>query len=136
MSDYVTSEQFREFLEEEKQHHQAADDRTRAVEVQVAAVGQQVAALGMHLGPMQDQLKQHHKTLYGNGEPGMDEQMRQMGGKIEQIVSMLNEQKVTADALANEKKEAKKWWQGEGAKYAFFLFTIVVNAIVVVFFGK
>ncbi len=102
MPDYVTTEQFEKFLEEERDHHRAADDRVRAVEVQVAAVGQQVAALGLQLAPVQKQLEQHHKTLYGNGEPGMDEIMRR-------VVKFMDEFEQAKEDKDKQGADDKRW---------------------------
>ncbi len=122
MAEYITEATFSKFLEEETKHHKEADDRVRAVEVQVAAVGQQVAAVGMQLTAQQPQIALHHKTLFGNGQPGMDELLRQ-------LVAWMNEQKeekkTCAATAATAAAETRKWWQSEVAKYVYFLVTVV-----------
>lgn len=133
MIDYVTTKQFETFLREEAEHHAKDEEYMRSVGVQVAAVGQQVAGLGVQLSTSQRIIEKHDKDLYGNGEIGMDERLRQIGEWMErwdakeiENKEKVKEAKEEEKALQKEKRENQQFW------IRFAIITIVTNILAVV----
>ena len=99
MADYVTQEQFDRFLVDEDEHHKRAEAEVARVAVDIAKI---------------------RKTLYGNGDPGWDEILRE-------LLRDLKERQEAAKQLkaASEKRKEITW--EEVRKYIFwFLTTIAV----------
>lgn len=110
MSEYVTSKQFEDFLKEERDHHDRQEDRVLDVEKRVLEVHNTLTVLQSSLeSDIRRRLDKHSKTLYGNGEPGIDEQIRD-------IYKWIQEQK---------KKEADK--SEDIKKYIFWGITFFVS---------
>lgn len=109
-NDYVTSKQFDDFLHEEREHHDRQEARVGDVERRVSDVHNAVVDLRAHMErEYKARLDRHAKTLYGNGEPGMDEQIRRIYEWIE------------------EQKNAAKDGKAEIKKYVFWGVTFLVS---------
>lgn len=62
-------------------------------------------------------IDKHDHALFGNGQPGMDEQIRETYRIIKE--------------MQKEKEEAWEWWQ----KYLFWFLTFVVSQFVTLYFS-
>jgi hypothetical protein len=72
-----------------------------------------VAELNTRLNTLEPQVQKLVKTIYGNGEIGMDEQIRQIFAWI------------------TDQKAEKAWWKSEAAKYIFWAVTVLGGDVLI-----
>ena len=93
--DYITKSQFEKFLLEEQKHHIRDENELMRLRDTVDRWRVQ----------MQSTIEKHHKTLYGNGEPGMDEILRNTNKSINDLHAWMLEQKAV---VKEDKKDVQE----------------------------
>lgn len=83
--------------------------------------------LDRRLKPIEDELKDHHKTLYGNGVPGWDEMLRTL---YADYLARKEAEKQAAEEAKKETKEEKRDRREEWQKYLYFGVTLVIGGTV------
>jgi hypothetical protein len=84
MSDYVTTDQFDKFLKEETEHHERSEEAGRQRGLQIDRVVNQMDSILKWRVAINQKIDKHDHSLYGNGEPGMDEVLRNINRWIDE----------------------------------------------------
>jgi hypothetical protein len=100
----VTEKRFNEFLQEELRHHKSSEDEMIILRAAGANASRDIAQL--------------RKTIYGNGDPGMDELVRSIAAWVEE------QKKRAADKTA------------EWRKYVFWGATFVASQLIGYFIAR
>jgi hypothetical protein len=116
--DYVTDKTFQEFLKEEKDHHardeEAGAERGRQIDIANAKLD----SISKWRVSVDDTLRKHNKTLFGNGEPGMDEILREL-----------------YKWMLEQKASEKEGWS-EAKKFGIGLVAFILNTVLAIILAK
>src|SRR5258706_11392892 len=86
MPEYVTTEQFERLIHEEETHN-------KIYEAENLRLRDSIDRWRVQIQVKQDdlltQMEKHEKKLYGNGEPGMDEQIRNIHNGIQLLMKLV-----------------------------------------------
>jgi hypothetical protein len=87
-NDYVTSRQFKDFVREQKEHNERVERSGDERGEHIQEIYRKMDSVDRWRVRADVLINKYNHTLFGNGEPGMDEMLRNVKGMLDVLVKL------------------------------------------------